>query len=70
MSSIIIRWVSKYEGTELFAAFQKNLKISQNWACGRNIDPKSLEVGNKIDVRDTEFIWCKAEVREIIKEKD
>lgn len=41
----------------------------QYWRWKRSHGVKTIKIGEKIDVRDTEFIWCTGNVEKILKSK-
>ena len=43
---------------------QKELDY-ENWVKRRTIKKEDIDIGDCIDVRDTEFIWCRATIKDI-----
>lgn len=45
---------------EEYDKFKDKLKLREEWKTKHTI--KDIRVGDKLDVRDTEYVWCKAVV--------
>ena len=50
--------------------YHQRIKENEEWKAKRFIDPLGLAINQKIDVRDTEHVWCKATVRQIFHENN
>ena len=40
------------------------------WRLSREVSLNFLKIGVKVDIRDTELIWCKGEIKDIYYKKD
>ena len=51
----------------MMKSYKERQKSHKEWKLKSKV--KNVKVGDVIDVRDTEYIWCKGEVIKIIKGK-
>jgi hypothetical protein len=56
------------ENQEEYDKWLERMQKNQKWVESHDIT--SVKVGDKIDVLDTEYIWCKATIELIIKENN
>ena len=55
----------KLTNTEEYDRWKERVQKYQEWMVNQRV--KSVKPGEKLDVCDTEFIWCKATVELVIK---
>ena len=61
IDQIISKVASSQEGTLVKERWDKQKKAHKDWVEGRKIE--NIEVGEKVDIRDTEYIWCEGKVK-------
>jgi len=61
IEQIISKVASSQEGTLVKERWDKQKKAHKDWVEGRKIE--NIEVGDKVDIRDTEYIWCEGKVK-------
>lgn len=53
---------------KLYPSYCDRTKKTQEWRGRREVELRSIRLGNLMDVRDTENIWCQGTVLDIFYE--
>jgi hypothetical protein len=65
IDDVIHQLITKSEDSEIKVQWEKQKFEHTTWQLERKLD--KAEVGDKVDVRDTDYIWCVGEVKMIIE---
>lgn len=61
--------MQKFNDEQYLRLYKQKVQDFEKWIVGRTLCANNLKTNEFIDARDTEFIWCKAKIIEIIHKK-